>query len=109
LTLKDYDAELDEESTPLVYDSPSQAKLEGGNIPPTFMSQVKACLREPIFVCVCLGYAAWTASIAGLSFYIPLFIQTNEPCDPKWDFPEAKAGLPCFADVSRISLVWSEV
>lgn len=80
-----------DESTPLVYDSPAEAQKGSGLKVPTFWSQVKACITTPIFVCIILGYASWTASIAGLSFYVPLFIQTNRPCDTRWRFPEAKA------------------
>ena len=70
--------------------SPS-SQLPKPRAAPTFCSQVSACLREPIYVSVCLGYAAFTAVTAGLAFYGPIFIQTNRPCDSAWRFKESTA------------------
>ena len=48
-------------------------------------------MSQPIYVCCVLGYASFTASLAGLAFYAPMFIQEYRPCDPAWDFEQASA------------------
>jgi hypothetical protein len=48
-----------------------------------------------LFVCLIVQwnsrYASYSAVVAGLGFYGPQFIQTNRPCDPRWDFTQENA------------------
>jgi|EP00945_MAST-04E_sp_MAST-4E-sp1_P004368 MFS transporter, Spinster family, sphingosine-1-phosphate transporter len=60
--------------------------------------EIRSLLANPIYLCVCFGYAAYTATVAGFAFYAPKFLQTNNPCgihpDPsdhcvnEWNFSQ---------------------
>ena len=42
---------------------------EAPSSPPTVLSELKSCLKSPIFICVCLSYAAYTASLIAISTF----------------------------------------
>ena len=65
--------------------SPAPAGHEGPAVPSAW-TQIKGCCSSPIFMATCLGYAVYSGVIAGLGFYGPLYIQTNRPCDARWNF-----------------------
>ena len=59
--------------------------------PMSLWQELMGCIRSPLFLAVSFGYASYSAVVAGLGFYGPLFIQTNRPCDPRWDFTQENA------------------
>ena len=65
----------------------------------SFFYEIKLLLSHPVYVASCLGYAAYTAVVAGFAFYAPQFLQKNNPClgsgDPScvnsWNFTQLEA------------------
>jgi len=56
-------------------------------------TEVKGCISSPVFLSVTFGYASYSAVVAGLGFYGPLFVQSNRPCDSRWNFSQTSADL----------------
>jgi len=53
--------------------------------------EIMLCLKSFPFVMASAGLAMFTFTAAGLSFYMPMFLQSYRPCDHNWDFTEGQA------------------
>ena len=73
--------------------------------PPSLLSDVLTCLRQPVFTLTAFGLAAYTFSTSGLAFFTPMFLQSYRPCDPAWQFSEAQADVLFGVLVSSAGLV----
>ena len=86
------DAAANEEmTTPSPVPQPSEGDIpeERSNI--TLWHEVMLCMTSFPFVMASAGLAMFTFTAAGLSFYMPMFLQSYRPCDHNWDFTETQA------------------
>jgi len=73
--------------------SPGLDPALAGPPPPSLLHELGGTLSSPLFLLTSFGYASYSAVVAGLAFYGPLFIQNNRPCDPRWDFGQENADV----------------
>lgn len=81
---------------PLLPSESANARLRKSD---SLSSQVLGCLSSPVFVCVALGYAGYTAVLGGLSFYGPLYVLNV------WNFSQADADFDFGAIVAATGLI----
>eukprot|EP00039_Didymoeca_costata_P003900 m.70417 g.70417 ORF g.70417 m.70417 type:complete len:516 (-) comp12130_c0_seq1:54-1601(-) len=71
----------------------------------SFWSHLYGCITKPVYLTMVFGYAAYTAVLSGLAFYVPLFIQKNRPCDSAWDYTQSQADFVTGAIVAGAGFV----
>jgi hypothetical protein len=77
--------------------------------PPSLWHEIMGCLSSPLFLASSFGYASYSAVVAGLGFYGPLFIQHNRPCDPQWTFSQEDSDFYFGATVAGTGFIGTAV